>query len=276
MFSESLSDVPLQTDLILVHLNKDHRHHLAKLEIFNSLPSTNDYLLDKISTATHENIACFAEMQTKGKGRQGRVWISPFGKNIYLSLLWHFQTPANLLSHLSLAVGLSIIETLHNIGLTHPIGIKWPNDVYVNHQKLSGILIECPPNTQRQKTCSAVIGIGLNVNMPNHHQYDIHKPWIDLQTLTGTLIDRNALAGQLLNNLIRTLLIYASHGFSAFAKYWKQFDLTLNQPVSLVTPKYTFSGIGRGINAEGHFLLEVAPGGIHAFPSAEVSLRLSG
>ncbi len=270
----------LETAKISSFIKKSQKSQLEQIEIFDSLPSTNDYLLNVKSTnaspeAPKKNRACFAEKQTQGKSRRGRAWVSPFAKNIYLSLLWHFEKDPSELSGLSLAIAIATVETLHAFGIAQDLGIKWPNDVLWENHKLAGILIEL--SGEANGVCSAVIGVGLNVNMPNSALYDrnISQPWTDLQRLTDQKIDRNKLAGMLLNNLIATAALFQKQGLTAFLPQWQKLDLTLNKPVTIITNTTELEGIGRGINEHGHFLLEIKPGQIKHFASGEVSLRLS-
>ena len=270
----------LETAKISSFIKGSQKSQLEQIEIFDSLPSTNDYLLNVKPTnvspkASKQNRACFAEKQTQGKSRRGRAWVSPFAKNIYLSLLWHFEKDPSELSGLSLAIAIATVETLHAFGIAQDLGIKWPNDVLWENHKLAGILIEL--SGEANGVCSAVIGVGLNVNMPNSALYDrnISQPWTDLQRLTDQKIDRNKLAGMLLNNLIATAALFQKQGLTAFLPQWQKLDLTLNKPVTIITNTTELEGIGRGINEHGHFLLEIKPGQIKHFASGEVSLRLS-
>jgi BirA family biotin operon repressor/biotin-[acetyl-CoA-carboxylase] ligase len=269
----------LETAKLSVFIKKAQQSQLKQIEIFDSLPSTNDYLLNLKSTtasleASKQNRACFAEKQTQGKGRRERTWVSPFAKNIYLSLLWHFEKDPSELSGLSLAIAVATVETLHAFGFTKDLGIKWPNDVLWKNNKLAGILIEL--SGEANDVCSAVIGVGLNVNMSNSTLYDRHisQPWTDLQRLTDQKIDRNKLAGTLLNNLIATASLFQKQGLTAFLPQWQKLDLTFNKLVTIITNTTKLQGTGRGINEQGYFLLEIKPGVIKQFASGEVSLRL--
>ncbi|HXH54402.1 MAG TPA: bifunctional biotin--[acetyl-CoA-carboxylase] ligase/biotin operon repressor BirA [Gammaproteobacteria bacterium] len=270
----------LETAKISGFIKKAQQNQVKQIELFDSLPSTNDYLLNlKSATAIPEvskqNRACFAEKQTQGKSRRGRAWVSPFAKNIYLSLLWHFEKDPSELSGLSLAIAIATVETLQAFGITKNLGIKWPNDVLCKNHKLAGILIEL--SGEANDVCSAVIGVGLNVNMPNSALYDrnISQPWTDLQRVTDQKIDRNKLAGMLLNNLIATASLFQKQGLMAFFPQWQKLDLTFNKSVTIITNTTKLQGIGRGINEYGYFLLEIKPGVIKQFASGEVSLRLS-
>jgi BirA family biotin operon repressor/biotin-[acetyl-CoA-carboxylase] ligase len=272
----------LETAKIFTFIEKTHQNQLQQIEIFDSLPSTNDYLLNLKSTSSpdanpeqfKQNCACFAEKQTQGKGRRGRTWVSPFGKNIYLSLLWHFTKDPSELSGLSLAIAIATVETLHAFGIAKNLGIKWPNDVLWKKHKLAGILIEL--SGEANDACNAVIGVGLNVKMSNIRLHDdpISQPWTDLERITEQAIDRNELAGILLNNLIKTATLFQKEGLPAFLAQWQKLDLTFNKPVTIITNTTEFQGIGRGINEHGHFLLEIKSGIIKHFASGEVSLRI--
>lgn len=244
----------------------------STLEIFDSLPSTNNYLM-QIAAKTQGTHVCFAEKQTAGKGRLGRHWISPYARNIYLSVLWHFGKDLSQLSGLSLAIALSIIDALKAYGIQQNIGLKWPNDVLYQQQKLAGVLIEASGETHSHSS-TVVIGVGLNVDMPFSMTQYIDRPYIDIATLTSERPSRNKLAGLLLQHIFSNLTLFQTKGFSPFLPRWPAVDLAANQPVTLLTPTGNISGIGHGIDAQGHFTLTTQEGEIRHFASGEISLRL--
>lgn len=247
---------------------------LPTLEVFDCISSTNDYLLEPERVHSKSNWATFAERQTRGRGRQGRVWISPFARNIHLSLLWHFSKNANELSCLSLAVAISVLEALKDFGISKNLGIKWPNDIIYDHQKLGGILIEFSPQSLKSNSCSAVIGVGVNASMPPDIG-GITQVWTDIQKITQQTVDRNKLAAYLLNGIIKGVFRFEEEGFQAFTQKWSSYDLTMDKKVSVITHEKIINGIGRGINAEGHFLLENESGALLSFTSGDVSIRLA-
>lgn len=263
------------------------------IEIFDSIPSTNDYLLNLCSTSTSakKTVACFAERQTKGKGRLGRVWISPFAKNLYFSLLWHFPNDPSELSGLSLAAAIAVVQTLKQFGITDDLSLKWPNDVLYKNQKIAGILIEL--TCEAHNICSTVIGIGLNIDMPTQFQSKITQPWTDIKSILKSEasqtqkpsqgvsedysqllknLNRSKLAGTLLNELIKTVVLFQNQGFQAFIPIWKSLDATFNSEINVQTVQGQIKGIGRGINAQGHFLLEHPNGEIKHYSSGEISI----
>jgi BirA family biotin operon repressor/biotin-[acetyl-CoA-carboxylase] ligase len=257
---------------ILKYLEVNSRSILQKLEIFDSLPSTNDYLLQAIKEKPTVVHACFAERQTAGKGRRGRIWHSPFGTNIYLSLLWQFEKDLSQLAGLSLVIAVSIINALQQYGIKDDLGLKWPNDILWKNKKLCGILVET--RGEVSEALNTVIGVGLNVSMPGSIKEKIDQPWADIKQIISGDIKRNQLAGLILNNLLLVIAQFELQGIAPFIAQWRQFDLTQNKKISLHTASEKFTGIARGINETGSILLEDAAGKIQQFSIGEVSLRL--
>jgi BirA family biotin operon repressor/biotin-[acetyl-CoA-carboxylase] ligase len=270
----SLSDnfVYLELNKLVSEITPSHYRLLEKIELFEVLPSTNDYLLGMLPQRVPKPQAVFAESQSAGKGRLGRQWYSPLAQNIYFSLLWYFPN-AYLLSGLSLATAVAIARVLQRYGIEKGIGVKWPNDVLWQNRKLAGTLIEV--SCQSTVPCCAVIGIGLNVNMSQQNSYTISQPWSSVSQIIGSTADRNKLAGVLLDELIKTLLLFQDAGIAPFIETWNALDITRDQMVTVHTPLATFTGKGQGINLQGHFLLQVAKE-IKVFSGGEVSLRCAG
>lgn len=159
--------------LISEFLDEKSRALLASLEIHEQIPSTNSYLSELVHKGAPSGVVCFAEQQTAGKGRRGRCWVSPYGNNVYVSILWRFQQGPAAISALSLAVGVAVIRTLKQYSIPG-IGLKWPNDIYWRDKKLGGILIEV--SGENQGPCAAVIGLGLNLYLSGEEAESIDQP----------------------------------------------------------------------------------------------------
>lgn len=231
---------------------------LTQLEILQSVDSTNRYLSDQSHLPS--GTAVFSEQQTAGKGRLGRTWISPFGCNIYLSLLWQFPIGTDL-SGLSLAVGVAVIQALENYGLSH-IGLKWPNDIVYAQRKLGGILVEI-------KAGKLIIGIGLNVQMPNMLETDITQPWIDIRTISQQTPKRNRLAGLVLRELLLMLPIFQIKGLPPFYQEWPRMDVLYGQEVNIQTTQGMQQGIAQGIDVKGNLKILIN-GELKSFHSGEI------
>lgn len=239
-----------------------------KVHIAGVIDSTNDFI--KASLATCESgYVCLAEAQTAGKGRRGRQWISPFGKSIYCSMAWHFSEGYQSLGGLSLAVGCIVNQTLTQLGVTG-CKLKWPNDVYFDDKKLAGILIEV--EGQVGEDVSAVVGIGINYDLPNNVE-DIDQAYTSVRDIGSTqLISRSLLAHQLIVNLWKGLETFSSEGLSAFYQSWSEQDLYKDKNINLLVGNKTIAGTCKGIDHSGAILLQVGDQ-IKPFFGGEISVR---
>lgn len=239
----------------------------AEVEVLNVIGSTNQYLKDK-STELKNGHTCLAEAQTAGRGRHGRKWVSPYASSLYLSMHWSFGGGYSVLGGLSLAVGVAIVNALNQCGVQN-VQLKWPNDIYAQGKKLAGVLIEV--EGQIGSGCQAIIGIGVNVTLPENIQ-EIDQPWIDLSQLLEPTVDRNFLAGTLICELSKSLSLFELNGLEPFISKWKELDVFANQAVKLLIGQQVISGICRGIDSSGAILLETKQG-IKAYHGGEISVR---
>ncbi|MEL0657675.1 bifunctional biotin--[acetyl-CoA-carboxylase] ligase/biotin operon repressor BirA [Psychromonas arctica] len=234
------------------------------------LESTNQYLLDKLPNISNGQ-TCIAEYQAAGRGRRGREWVSPFASHLYFSMYWRLEAGIEKASGLSLLVGIATVNALEKLGL-HGVGLKWPNDLYYQGKKLAGILIEL--NAQASDVCHSVIGIGINVRMPEQQGKLIDQPWIDLNNISTQPVDRNQLSGLLIKELRMLLSDYEEKGLVPFLDRWFELDYFLNKQVNLIVADNVQTGICRGINEQGALLLEI-DNEIKPYIGGEISLRLA-
>jgi len=147
--------------------------------------------------------------------------------------------------------------------------LKWPNDIYHNHKKLAGILIEV--EGQATELTQAVIGIGVNFKLPNDIP-DIDQAFTDVSSILNVELDRNLFVAKLLEQIWKMIPIFNTHGLKPFIQLWQSADLYHNKPVSLLLGKGVVYGIYRGINERGALLLQTEKG-IETFHGGEVSVR---
>jgi len=246
---------------------------ISSFEIHDQIDSTNRYLVERSQHNGLSGSVCFAEHQTAGKGRRGRQWVSPYGSNIYLSILWRFQQGPAAISGLSLAIGVAVIRALKQHQISD-IGLKWPNDIYSQGKKLGGILVEVSGETDGP--CSAVIGLGLNLFLPETQAEGITQAWTDLSKLTGqSRLSRNQLAGILLNHLLPVIAEYESVGIQAYLDEWRSYDCLSGKSATLFIGQLQFEGIVQGIDDSGMLLIKRADGNVQTFASGEVSFNNS-
>ncbi len=259
----------LDKTVILASLNQQSHKYLERIEVHQILSSTNEYLMNQAGCGAPGGTVCFAEYQECGRGRRGRKWIAPYGSNIPVSLLWRFNEGTSRLSGLSLAVAVAIHRALIECGLSGA-GLKWPNDILRGGKKVAGILLEVAGESNGP--CYAVIGVGVNVDMPEGEVTGIEQPWTDLRRC-GVSVNRNIVAGKLLHHLLLAIPQYLEGGLDAFLEEWNEWDLMANKSVVIVHGEQKRYGVARGIDARGLLRLEDEVG-IHTFSSGEVSLRL--
>jgi BirA family transcriptional regulator, biotin operon repressor / biotin---[acetyl-CoA-carboxylase] ligase len=264
---ELLDDVLIQSQLS-IHAQAS----VSRLDVLESIGSTNDYLLNLAKSGVKKGQVCLAEHQSAGRGRLGRHWHSPYASNIYLSMLWQFEDDPASLSGLSLAVGVAIIRALKAYGI-EGAGLKWPNDVLYQGQKLSGTLIELFGESHGHT--NIVIGIGLNVAMPESAAPSTDVPWTDVASITGETPERNRLVALLLNELVDELDAFGRQGFAASLPDYREADVLCDQAVTMILPTGNVKGVVKGIGDHGELLFDGADGKAREFTHGEVSVRLA-
>lgn len=262
----------LSADRITQTLLPEAEELLKHLRIFSMIDSTNAEALRHVHLGS--GYVCTAELQTAGRGRRGRNWISPFAKNIYLSIGWTFNGGASQLEGLSLAVGVAIADVLTAFGF-NDIQLKWPNDVLWRDRKLAGVLLEMTGDAAG--VCHLVVGIGLNVAMPIKVAATIDQPWADLEAMlhdpaAPKRVGRNALIGALLSRLLPLLRDYPTQRFIAYRARWEKLNAHAGKTVELHTANQIVSGVQLGVDDSGALRL-LTQEGEQIFYGGEVSVR---
>ena len=262
----------LDDQVIHRELSEQAKALLAVFEVHPQLDSTNRYLMQHGGQySCGEAHVVLAEMQTAGRGRRGKNWVSPFAQNIYLSLLWHFDDTTLNLSGLSLAVGVAVISALKQLGI-EGLQLKWPNDVYYQGRKLGGILLEL--RGEAGGDCDMVVGLGLNVSMSREEGDDIDQAWTNIHSVTDKQLSRNTLVAAVLSELLPSMQLYSEQGLTPFLTAWQDDDMLKDKPVTLILHERRREGIARGVNEQGALLFE-SNGKVEPLYAGELSLRLS-
>lgn len=238
----------------------------VKINIFEEIDSTNDHLKNLTNkTGIH---ACLAEKQTQGKGQRQRKWHSPCGQNIMLSTLYPIKKNIRELSAISLVSAIATCRAIEScFQLPSPIMIKWPNDIMCDSKKLGGCLVE----TNGLHT--AIIGIGLNVNMQEDPQELISQPWTSIRMLNHRCNDRNLLSAALINQLISCIKIFEAAGFEPFLNEWRARDYLRDATITFSANGRNHEGIAQGTNDKGFLILKLLDGSIETFPSGTINLH---
>lgn len=237
--------------------------YTSKISCFKTIDSTNTWLLENGKNGDF----CLSETQTAGRGRRDNQWISPNSGNIYLSFCCYFDNTVEHRSLLGLVTGIAIAEALEEVGLTGH-GLKWPNDIFWKDKKLGGILIQTAENYEK-----FVIGIGLNVSLPEESLNEINQKAVSLENaLHGKAFDRETVVIHLLQRLLLHAEMFAKVPFQAFLQSWQRWDILRNREVSFLHQNKEIMGTVDGIDRHGRIgiLLE---SGIEYFSAADIKLN---
>ena len=222
------------------------------VEVFDSLPSTNAHLVSRIAAGQGAGV-CLAEHQSAGRGRRGRAWHSPFGRNLYLSVSHAFDVGPAQLAGLSLAIGTALVQLLRGLRVAG-LGIKWPNDLVCGPRKLGGILIELQGDTHGP--CWAVVGIGLDVNMSATEGSAIDQPWTSLARVTGRPWDRTALAAQVIRTVRDAMTMFPATGLAPWLAAYADADVLAGREIDVEWAGERLRGVARGIDVNGALLVD--------------------
>ncbi len=218
-----------------------------------------------------DSVLFLAEKQNGGKGRFGRVWNSPPGQNVYMSLLlWKPEISPQAAARLTLVMGLSVAQAASDI-TQKPVGIKWPNDVVMSGKKICGILTEM--QMEGQKAAFIVIGVGINVNQEAFAP-EIQDKATSLLLEKGCQVSREEMAARTMEHFewnYRKLLQIGD--LSLLQKDYESLLLNKDRQVRIIEKQQETIGIARGITETGELLVEDEQGNIRKILSGEVSVR---
>jgi BirA family biotin operon repressor/biotin-[acetyl-CoA-carboxylase] ligase len=260
----------LDTDKIEAGMKTAAMDRVKSLTVLPVIDSTNQYLYRQLGNESIHAHVVLAEFQESGKGRRGNDWLSPYAGGICLSLGWHFHSTPASYTALSLATGVVVCRSLERLGISNA-GLEWPNGIVSEGNKLGGILLESRSETAG---CSdVVIGIGINVNLPEQAFSAISQPATDISRLSQKTVSRNELSALLIEELLIMLEDYQENGFTSCIDEWRKLDAFKGKQADLVLPNETISGEIAGIDENG-LLLMILDGEIKSFSSGELSLRV--
>jgi len=261
---------PLNRSRILKHLGSAAADFRDRLLLLDETDSTNRHLAELIAHAKSMNgMACLAEAQSGGRGRRGRAWVATPYHNLMFSMAWQFPGGPGLVSGLSLAAGLAVLQALDEYGVDGA-GLKWPNDVLWDGRKLAGLLADV--QGESAGPTQVILGVGVNGYIGREDAERIDQPWVDLRNILDETTDRNRLAALLIRHLRRMFQVFTEKGFAPFREEWVARHLYHGRRVRLIQGDREFSGTAEGIDETGGLIIRHARNR-QVFHSGEVSLR---
>ena len=243
------------------------RMWLKRICVRPHVDSTNAALMRLGLRRDIDGEVLIAEAQTAGRGRRGREWVSPFGRNLAMSLGVRIDRPLREIGAVGLAVGLAVAGALARLGI-RDAKLKWPNDIVLGTRKLCGILIELP--AAKEPPC-VVIGIGINVG-----GMSAVAPLVDqaVADVTEQVPDasRNRLAGLVVDAVYDFCRLFERRGFARMKPSYDTLHRFHGEPVRLVVGTEEVTGTVTGVGLDGALQLRTGAG-IRNFIGGEVSLR---
>ncbi|MBS2021472.1 MAG: biotin--[acetyl-CoA-carboxylase] ligase [Deltaproteobacteria bacterium] len=208
------------------------------LKVHDELDSTNDEAHRLADAGAAHGTVVTAEPQTKGRGRRGRAWVSPPGKNLAMSVVLRPKLPPARASELSIVAAVAVCEAARELGAEHA-KVKWPNDIECEGKKLAGLLAEL--RMAGDEVSHVVLGIGLNVNLaPEDLPEELRPLATSLSMERGEPVARSLACARVLGALEDWLEVHELQGFEPVRERWKELSSTL----------------GRRVRVEGNHALE--------------------
>ena len=199
-----------------------------------------------------------ADSQGRGRGRLGRVWISPPGVNLYMSIrlgLYIRPRDATLITIMSSVACATALTRMTGLD----VAIKWPNDLTIQKKKLCGILTEL--KTEQNKIVFAVLGIGINVNADiDRFPDEVKSIATSLKDETGMFYSRAEIAAEVLNEIGRWYETLKAMDRDTLLSAWRSLSSTLGKEARAVTSQGIFRGLARDIDSEGLLIIELPTG----------------
>ncbi len=223
----------------------------VKLMKFGVIASTNDLAKELIQNQqAEEGMVIWADEQLSGRGQQGTTWESQSGQNLLCTLILQ----PSFLSieqqvYLNMAIALALCEAIQAY-VPQKVYIKWPNDIYVEEQKVAGILIE---NTLQGNALKyAIIGFGINVNQQTHS----HAQAASISLLLGVEVNRELLLSDVLSQIERQYTFLRLKQFEKLRTNYHQNLLGWNQLRTFDVGDGAFEAHVEGVDEHGRLLLK--------------------
>src|SRR5579863_5216574 len=230
-----------------------------KIHYFDEVGSTQRVAAEMAEAGTASGTAVVAEQQTAGRGRLGRLWHSPAGVNLYVTIILRPRMPSAEVPRLSLVAGVAAAESLETVA-PGIVALKWPNDVWLKGRKAGGIIAEAVTDSAQRLTC-VLLGIGLNLNLAaDDIPEDLRDKATSVRIATGRRCDRIAIAAALFNRLDSRYMEVEAHGFAAMRDEYEKYSALTGKRVTVINGAARISGRVTGIDTDGALMLETDSG----------------
>lgn len=243
----------LLTDIEIAHKLKTKQVG-RNLSCYRTVQSTNDTLTQMAEAGAPHGTVVTSEEQTKGRGRLGRIWHSPPGTGVYVSILLRPPFPPEKAPAISIMTALALADAIR-VYLPDDVRIKWPNDVWIGGRKVAGILTEL--SAEKGKIDYIVVGTGINVN---HGVGNFPEELRPIATSIRRALKRKVGRIEVLQNFLRNFEAeydrYVKHGLKKSHRKVRQYSALIGQPITIRTGNHEVTGMAVDIDVEGRLIIE--------------------
>jgi BirA family biotin operon repressor/biotin-[acetyl-CoA-carboxylase] ligase len=242
-----------------------------EIRVFERTTSTNDVMARLARDGAKEGVVVFAESQSRGRGRLGRLWISPARKGLWFSVLLRPELTPQSATQVMIAAATALARAIRQETGMLP-EIKWPNDILIHGKKVAGILTEMSAELDRVKTI--VLGIGVDVNLAaSEFPEDLRQIATSLSIERGQPIDRAELAVAILRELDRDYERLRRGNFEAVAAEWREHCTTLGRNVAIRMGDRVIRGRAESLDPDGALLLRGEHGRLEHIIGGDVTME---
>ena len=256
------------------HITKDKITENLETEVmgkeilcFRKVFSTNSIAKFLAGHNAEEGTVLISEIQTNARGRLGKKWEAPDG-GVWMSMILRPNVPPARIGLITLATGVAIAKSIRSLGLDAKI--KWPNDILIHGDKMSGVLTEV--NATFNEIDWIIVGIGIDSNIKlEDFSEDIRIGTTTLTEEFPTKIDENELIAIFLNEFEKVYKLYKDGEIEAILKDWRNLSDTIGKYVNITqTGGKITQGYVVGINNEGSLIIERQDGTLEKIISGEL------
>ncbi len=238
--------------------------------------STNTLARELSIKGVKNGSVVISDYQEKGRGRNGKIWTSPCGCNIYMSIILKPKFSPEVAQGMTILAAVSVADAIAEVASLKP-QIKWPNDILIGSKKVSGILTEM--STQNMIIEHIIVGIGINVNAEENDMEDGIKNiatslLIESKKTDGFtgLLNRNKLITSILNKFDKYYEMFLSTGLSSVLQHYQKYFNMIGKEIEINIKDKRVKGQVVGIDSKGALLLKTGENELEKVVSGEIYL----
>jgi BirA family biotin operon repressor/biotin-[acetyl-CoA-carboxylase] ligase len=260
---ETLALEVIETSLSTSLIGKASGH---KNELWDTIGSTNSRASELAAGGAPEGVIVLARQQTAGRGRHGRVWVTPPDAGIAFSVILRPQITLTRLPLVTLATGVAVAKAIESSAGVRP-GLKWVNDLVLGGRKLGGILAEMSGQ-------ALIIGIGINVRFSQDDVPEDLKDKIEwLERVVGKPVDPNMIVLELTRTLEEAYQALLAGRVDEIVSSWKSYSVTIGQEIESTNGGQKICGRAVNITTSGALVVELEDGSTTELHAGEISIR---